>query len=1338
MQRTRATDGPPPFEFKADGNCGGEWKIWLRGFEIFAQANSMEDAEEKLNWMLHYAGAKVQSVYYSLPEKEVVETARKGPLATGYVKSQPQDEYEQAVAKLCEFFEPKQNISYERHVFRMLTQNKGERIDMFMMRLREQAERCDFDEQLDENIRDQITSGCHSDVLRRKILERGDEKLERIVKMARIFEAVSKQQKTFEREATLVHTSPVTVDERKDESVCNINTKRKFASRRNLPPKKNMDFGIVCGRCGSKGHKASDDCCPAKGKTCHRCGRKDHFSRCCFLRESGDQKRFVGKRKGDTANDEQSSNKVKRENVQAIEMESKPEYKSIEDEYEDIFMVDSDDDGGDYNKMWVTIGGIDVEVIVDSGTKRNVVDKASWLEWKTKNIVTTHRQNGVDINFKSYGAHPLKFIGMIETVVKTATNEKLAKFYVANEPGQILLGYETAKALGILKIGDDVEPKNAINVNVIDENEVDCKPLGKIKGVTIDIPIIPDVKPVAQPYRRVPVALEKLVDDRIEQMARQGIIEQVSGVAKWVSPLVVAPKGENDVRICVDMRRANLAVERENHPLPTMDDFLPHLSEAKWFSKLDIKQAYHQVEISEESREITTFMTRKGLFRYTRLMFGINCAPEIFQKLMEQILSGCEGVLVYIDDIVIYAPTKELHDLRLRKVLDRIREFNITLNKSKCKFGRTAIDFYGHILSDAGIKPKHDKVKAVQEFRVPKNAEEVRSFIGLVNYVGKFIPNLATISEPLRQLTKRGVRFEWGREQQLAFDTFKDRLTDNLLLGYYNVKCRTQLIADASPVGLGAVLTQFQKGENRVIAYASRSLTEPELNYAQTEKEALALVWAVERFTYYLYGREFELVTDHKALETLFAPRSKPCARIERWVMRLMSYKFKVIYKLGKTNIADPLSRLLKQMNIPSDSDDTEQYIRWIVAYAEPKAIKLGEISEASTKDSEIQAVKHALYEGEWPDSASAFKPFGLELCFAGNILLRGTRIVMPHILREKTLELAHEGHPGMTVMKRRLRAKVWWPKMDTRIEEFVKKCRGCLLVSAPSAPEPLRRTELPSAPWQHLAIDFLGPLPSGHYIFVVIDYYSRFKEVEIMTKIDSSETIKRLERIFARFGLPISIHADNGRQLVSEEFKQYCRVNNITLISTTPYWPQQNGEVERQNRSLLKRLSICQSEKGNWQEDLQKYLLMYRSTPHSTTLKTPAELMFNRNIRDKLPSMDQHIEREDSEVRDRDADMKRKGKEYADRKRNAKANDIEEGDEVVVKRQIVSNKLDTAFEPATHTVTKRMGSEHSPPSGETSSQHVPQPQLIPTRTSTRKRSTPSYYQDFVQPKQSK
>lgn len=700
------------------------------------------------------------------------------------------------------------------------------------------------------------------------------------------------------------------------------------------------------------------------------------------------------------------------------------------------------------------------------------------------------------------------------------------------------------------------------------------------------------------------------------------------------------------------------------------------------------------MEISPESREITTFMTRKGLFRYTRLMFGITCAPEIFQKLLEQILCGLEGVINFIDDIVVFGPTKEVHDIRLRKVLDRLRDFAIILNKDKCKFGVTEVDFYGHNLSAAGIRPLHNKIEAVQEFRTPVDMEEVRSFLGLANYVAKFIPNLATISEPLRRLTKKDVIFEWGHEQQNAFDQLKNSLTSDLVLGYYDVKCRTQVVADASPFGLGAVLIQFQNGDGRIISYASRSLTSPEMNYAHTEKEALALVWAVERFHYFLFGRRFELVTDHKALKVLFGPKSKPCTRIERWVLRLMSYKFQVIYKPGKTNIADPLSRLLRKVSEQSGtSDGTEEYIQWIVSYAEPKAITIGEIEECSTNDEEINAVKSALTNGNWTEKASAFKVFGTEFCFMGNILLRGTRIVIPLALQQQALQLAHEGHPGMSVMKRRLRSKTWWPKMDTHVEEFVKKCRGCILVSTPNAPEPLSRTKLPSAPWEHLAIDFLGPLPSGHYLLITVDYYSRYIEVDVMKKIDSGESIKRLEKIFARFGLPISVTADNGRQLVSEEFKRYCRTNNIKLITTIPYWPQQNGEVERQNRSLLKRLSICQSEKGNWQEDLQKYLLMYRSTPHSITLKSPAELMFNRNIRDKLPSIETDVGA-DSELRDRDAEMKWKGKEYADRKRHSKTNDIEKGDEVVVKRQIMTNKLATTFEPTVYKVAKRSGSE--------------------------------------------
>lgn len=383
-RRMRVTDGPLPFEFKTDDNCGNEWKVWLRGFEIFAQANSMNDAREKLNWMLHYAGLKVQTVYYALPEKEVElnsKEIRKGPLASGYVKFQSDNEYDEAIKNLNNFFEPKQNVSYERHVFRQLKQNKTERIDMFMMRLREQADRCDFEDQLDENLRDQVISGCYSDLLRRKILERGSQNLDKIIEMARIREAVAKQQKSF--------TSKV-VPGTKEENVCKIESERKFSTRQSV--RSNSDFIGMCGRCGLRGHKAQDGNCPAKGKTCNRCGRKDHFARRCFLRNSGSNKNNFGKRKFEMSSDDASSNKMKKENVHMVDIESSHETKSIADEYDDIFCIDPDEFS---NKIWCKIGGIDVEVVVDSGTRRNIVDRASWLEWKAKNIVTTHRQREV-------------------------------------------------------------------------------------------------------------------------------------------------------------------------------------------------------------------------------------------------------------------------------------------------------------------------------------------------------------------------------------------------------------------------------------------------------------------------------------------------------------------------------------------------------------------------------------------------------------------------------------------------------------------------------------------------------------------------------------------------------------------------------------------------------------------------------------------------------------------------------------------------------------------------------------------------------------------------------
>ncbi|XP_055699602.1 uncharacterized protein K02A2.6-like [Phlebotomus papatasi] len=816
-----------------------------------------------------------------------------------------------------------------------------------------------------------------------------------------------------------------------------------------------------------------------------------------------------------------------------------------------------------------------------------------------------------------------------------------------------------------------------------------------MKGIKIVIPIDKSVTPVTQHVRRPPIALLSKVEEKLDELLKSDIIEPVHGPSEWVSPIVVIPKDNGDIRLCVDMRQVNKAIKRENHMMPVLEDFLPKLGSARIFSRLDIKNAFHQMELEPNSRHITTFITHKGMFRYRRLMFGISCAPEIFQKAMEQILSRCPNTINYIDDIVIFGSTHEDHQAALEMVLTTLKEYNVLLNQSKCIFGVAEIEFLGHHISAKGIKPTESKVAAVQKFREPSSKEEVRSFLGLITYVSRFLPDCATATYTLRQLANSKEPFKWEEIHQTAFDNLKTMMSDVKTLSFFRNDRRTRVIADASPMGLGAVLVQFEdETEKRplIIAYASKSLTPTERRYCQTEREALALVWAVERFHIYLTGREFELETDHKPLEVIFKPTTKPCARIERWLLRLQSFTFRVIYKKGSSNIADPFSRLPETtVNTPDFDPAEEMFVRTIL---ESAAIDVTEIEKASQDDPEVQALRQAIDSGRWSDAIlKPFQAFKLEYGCVGNCVIRGNKFVVPKNLRKRMLNLAHEGHPGETAMKRRLRDRVWWPGIDLDVVKMVQLCEGCRLVSIPNKPEPMIRRELPVGPWIDLAIDYLGPLPSGEYLLVVIDYFSRYKEIEITNKITARETILRLDKIFTRLGYPRTITLDNAKQFVSSELEEYCREKGICLNNTIPYWPQQNGEVERQNRSLLKRIRISHNLDRDWKKDLQDYLVMYYTTPHSTTGKTPTELCYGRTIRGKIPSLgDLETSPPSTDYRDKDKFEKEKGRESEDAKRKAKTSGIVVGDVVVARNLQPGNKLQSVFGRTQYKVLRKSG----------------------------------------------
>ena len=477
------------------------------------------------------------------------------------------------------------------------------------------------------------------------------------------------------------------------------------------------------------------------------------------------------------------------------------------------------------------------------------------------------------------------------------------------------------------------------------------------------------------------------------------------------------------------MRAANTAIKRVRHLIPTVADISFELNGAKFFSKLDLSQAYHQLELHPESRFITTFSTHLGLYRYTRLNFGTNASAELFQHTLQQHLQGMAGVQNIADDILVFGRTRQEHDQALENCLKRLREKGLTLNKSKCCFLNTELEFFGQIFSEHGTRPDPRRTQDVIDASIPQNVSELRSFLGMVNFSSKYIANFATIATPLRELTKIGVTFAWQHKHQAAFDQLKAAITTPPVMAYFDAKKDTVLTVDASPVGLSGILSQRSTGaaDGQVVAYASRALSDVERRYSQTE-EALSIVWAIEHFHLYLYGHSFTLETDHKPLEMIYgSTKSKPSARIERWVLRLQPYNFQVKYKPGPTNQADFLSRHPSITSNGQQSKMADEYVNFIVQHAIPKSMTLDEIREATDKDRVLKALRAAIRLNRWDtDTVKPFRSVKGELSIdVSNIILRGSRIVIPASLHKKAVDLAHVSHQGLEKTKALLREKI-------------------------------------------------------------------------------------------------------------------------------------------------------------------------------------------------------------------------------------------------------------------------------------------------------------------------
>ena len=1248
----------PPLDLTGSSSqVAQKWRKWKRAFEYYAEGKGLENTRKKTSQLLHFAGMEVQDIFEDIADPN---------------PGADQDPYAVCIRKLDHHFRAEENVPFERHVFRQLAPNEGEAVDKFLVRLRQQARHCNFGTSLDDNLRDQLIEKLTDMELKRKLLETRNITLAEVLEKARASEA-ARQQMQFMISGASINA----VGKKEDRTGDQVEN--------------------LCYSCGKKGHFSRDLCCPAKGRKCAKCSRYGHFAVCCRgsnrpSPRAGDNRRSVGRQTNHVGVGLEEESFVRCD-------ESNPAFSFAvtEETAEEVCMVSISSEP----TMDVSINGIVKEVLIDSGSVSNLIGEEDFQKLRGSGF--KGKVEHCSKKLFAYGGNKVDVIGQFEADV-SAGHSTVSTNFILVKHGRCILGNATARALGVLHVGPNTAPVtdcNALQDDIVGELKAKYpkvfEGVGKLKDFKLKLHVDPNVPPVAQKLRRVPFALRDKVTAKIEELLREDIIERVEGPTTWASPVVVAPKPSGEIRLCVDMRCANEAIVRERLPIPTVDEVLEELNGSTVFSKLDLRWGFHQIELHEDSRDITTFITHEGLFRYKRLSFGVNAAPEKYQHVIRQAIAGVEGVVNIADDLIVHGKNTSEHDQNLHKLLAKLQEKNLTLRCDKCTFRMNKVVFMGILLSQHGIGPTEEKVRAVKEASRPTSATEVRSFLGLVGFSSRFIQDFATIAEPLRALTRNGATFEWKETQEKAFQKLKEELVGATMLAYFDKTAHTKVIADASPVGLGAVLVQEVGEQSRAVCYASRSLSDTERRYSQTEKEALALVWACERFNLYLNGLpEFDLVTDHQALKTIYGPRSKPSARIERWVLRMQPYKYKVCYVPSRENIADALSRLTK---IPASQGyvHDEEYIREVTLQAVPVALRIEEIEEASSQDKELKVVRECLQKDDWSEAPKAFVMVRNELTSVGQVVLRGTRIVIPGNLRKRVLDLAHEGHQGIVKTKERLRSKVWWPGIDQQAERRCRECFGCQMVTKHVPPPPVKPTRLPDTAWQEVALDLLGPMPGGEYLLVVVDYFSRWMEVDVIRSTTSATIIKCLDNHFARYGTPVGLRTDNGPNLVSDEMEKYLEEMGIVHHHTTPLWPRANGEVERENRSLLKAMRVFQAEGKNWRSELNKFLLAYRSTNHTTTGVSPAELFFKRKLTTKLPELQEGDGKQSAvvyqQVRDRDAERKQLAKDYADRRNHAKDRDVNVGDEVLLERK-KENKLSPSYESEPYKVTGRHGDQ--------------------------------------------
>ncbi|KAK3085333.1 hypothetical protein FSP39_001659 [Pinctada imbricata] len=1095
--------------------------------------------------------------------------------------------YDRVLEKFDEYFVPKRNTIHERARFHLRVQNPGESVECFIRTLHELAEHCNFDDK-SEQIRDRLVIGIRDKELSEKMQLRADLTLEKACEMARNSELVKSQIKDLQSNNLDAISHPKQNTSR-SQAASGSGARGYTRGQGHRRGQRQPHYPRQTKPCTACNRKHPPQQCPAFGRECRKCGGLNHFKVCCRSR-----------------NDRGVS--------------------EVRDSDETYFLgsvTDCHDTEAWYTKL--RICGRIIPFKIDTGADISIISEKTYksLSFQPKLSAVTSKLQTPSGNLECLG----KF------KITTRFRGKAYSFHVAVIPGSHvqnnLLSRSVASTMGLISKVDTIVEHYAM-----------------MKGEPVKIELRPEVPPYCvTTARRIPFPLMPKVKDELDRLERNGIIRKITEPTDWCSPIVPVTKRNGSVRICVDLKRLNEAVKREHYMLPNLEDIAPKLSGATVFSKLDAACGFHQVPLSEESQKLTTFITPFGRYCYTRMPFGISSAPEIFQRRISEILSGLDGVESIIDDVIIYGKTKSEHDHRLDLAMQRIKDSGIKLNSEKCEFRKDRIEYFGHIISKDGVLPNPERVRAIVEMPPPENVADLRRIIGMITYLGRFIPDLSTVMNPINSLLKTDTAWSWDQPQIDAFEKVKQLITNAPVLAYYDISKPTVVSADASSYGVGAAIFQQFDNELKPIAYASRTLTDSEKKYAQIEKECLAGVWACEKFERYLSGIDsFQLITDHKPLVPLINTQdlNKAPLRCQRLLMRLRRFNLTAKHVPGKQLVVpDTLSRSPISDFESSTIEDVSAYVDCVIHNKPLSDTKLKEIKACTSTDPVLPDIMRYTLSGWQNKESSLFpevKPYfssRYEISISDGILLYRDRLIIPEAMREDVLKAIHTGHLGLNKCRERAKLSVWWPGLSQDIENLVRNCEFCNINKGKQRSEPLKTTTLPSRPWVRIGAD-LCDFDGKNYL-VVMDYFSRFLEIAYLDAITSDHVIGKLKNMFSRWGIPEQLVSDNGTQFTSKSFKDFAQSYGFQQIFSSPHYPQANGEAE---------IAVKIAKRILKQPDIFLALMAYRSTPISATGKSPSELLMGRRIRTTVPVSPKQLQPDWScltDVRNRDGIAKRR-----------------------------------------------------------------------------------------------